>query len=90
MHVKLTNTTVKNGQTRPIMFKIKTNKIDLVDAKPSCGYISGKPGHNEISVTIRWLNNTNDNSAKLQILYVENSRITEEMVERNSTQFDND
>lgn len=89
-YVKLTNTTIKNGQPRPIMFKIKTNKIELVDAKPSCGYISGKPGHNEINVAIRWLNNTNDNSAKLQILFVENSRITEEMVERNSAHFDND
>lgn len=72
------------------MFKIKTNKIELVDAKPSCGYISGKQGHNDINVAIRWLNNTNDHSAKLQILFVENGRITEEMVERNGKHFDND
>jgi len=39
------------------MFKIKTNKIDCVDAKPSCGYISGKQGENEINVAIRSLNN---------------------------------
>jgi hypothetical protein len=89
-YVKLTNTTMKDGQPRPIMFKIKTNKIELVDAKPSCGYISGKLGHNEINVAIRWLNNTNDHSAKLQILFVENSCITEEMVDRNSAHFDND
>jgi len=28
------------------MYKIKTNKIDYVDAKPSCGYISGLKGQN--------------------------------------------
>lgn len=70
------------------MFKIKTNKIDCVDAKPSCGYISGKPGHNQISVAIRSLNNSKDYSAKLQILYVAHDKINEEMVERNYKHFD--
>ena len=37
------------------MFKIKTNKTDYVDAKPSCGYISGHLGDNQIIVSIRAL-----------------------------------
>ncbi len=52
------------------MYKIKTNKIEYVDAKPSCGYISGKNGHNEISVAIRSLNNKKEYTAKLQVLYI--------------------
>jgi len=70
------------------MFKIKTNKIDCVDAKPSCGYISGKPGQNEITISIRSLTSNKPYTARLQILYVANDRITEEMVERNMSHFD--
>jgi len=35
------------------MFKVKTNKVDLVDAKPSCGYISSNKNSNSIKVRIR-------------------------------------
>ncbi len=70
------------------MYKIKTNKIDYVDAKPSCGYISGKQGQNEISVVIRSLNNKKSYTAKLQILYIAHDKITEELVEKNRKHFD--
>lgn len=57
-NINLTNTSQMLDQRKPIMFKIKTNKIQHVDAKPSCGYISAKEGHNQIVINIRALKNT--------------------------------
>lgn len=52
---KLTNIPQTQQASQPVMFKIKTNKTDYVDAKPSCGYISGNLGDNQITVSIRVL-----------------------------------
>jgi hypothetical protein len=69
------------------MYKIKTNKIECVDAKPSCGYISSRKGQNEISIVVRSLS-TKEYSAKLQVLYIAHELITEEIVEKNRKHFD--
>jgi hypothetical protein len=45
-NVQMINVGGNEQNRRPIMYKIKTNKIDYVDAKPSCGYISGLKGQN--------------------------------------------
>jgi hypothetical protein len=58
------------------MFKVKTNKVDLVDAKPSCGYISGNKNANTVKVSIR-IPKKESFTAKVQILYVIFDEITE-------------
>lgn len=66
--ISLTNLTSSTGVPKPIMFKVKTNKVDLVDAKPSCGYISSKANANTVKISIR-IPKKEPFTAKVQILY---------------------